>query len=396
MVELLSPISDRVMLKAAIDAGANAVYFGLKTLNMRSSAKNFTLEELPEIISICHEANVKAYLTVNSIVYDSELEEMKQVIAVAKNAGVDAVICWDTAVISECKKQNIEFHISTQASVANSEAALFYKNLGASRVILARELSLDQIKEIIKTGIEVETFIHGAMCVSVSGRCFMSQQLFNRSANRGDCIQPCRREYKIIDEENKELILGNDYVMSPKDLCALPFLDKLIDAGITCFKIEGRARSPEYVKTVTECYREAIDAVGKKQFSNELVDKLAARLNSVYNRGFSRGFYFGSPTADDFAKSYGSNSSTKKVYAGFVRNFFKNNMVAEVQLEANKLKIGDKIMIQGPTTGVQEQILGSMEIDHKQIQEAEKTAVGIKFDFVVRQNDKLFIIVDKN
>lgn len=394
MVELLSPVSDRVMLKAAIDAGADAVYFGLKNLNMRATAKNFSIEELPEIVQICHKNNVKSYLTVNSIVYDAELDELKNIIKAAKESKVDAVICWDTAVISECKKQNIPFHISTQASVSNKEAAEFYKKLGASRIILARELSLNQIREIIKNvDIEVEVFIHGAMCVSVSGRCFMSQHLFKRSANRGDCLQPCRREYKIVDEENNDLILGNEYVMSPKDLCALPFIDRLIDAGITCFKIEGRARSPEYVKTVTECYREAIDACKKKEFSKELVDKLATKLNSVYNRGFSRGFYFGTPTSDDFTDVHGTKASTKKVYVGYVRKFYRQSMVAEVQLDAGKLKVGDKIMVQGQTTGVQEQILTSMEIDHKQIQEAEKRAVGVKLDFIARENDQVFVIV---
>lgn len=396
-MELLSPISDRVMLKAAIDAGADAVYFGLKNLNMRATAKNFSVEELPEIVKICHTNKVKpikAYLTVNSIVYTEELEELKKIIICAKKAGVDAVICWDTAVIQECKKQNIPFHISTQASVSNKEAAEFYKKLGATRIILARELSLEQIKAIIKNvDIEVETFIHGAMCVSVSGRCFMSQHLFKRSANRGDCLQPCRREYRIVDEENNDLILGNEYVMSPKDLCALPFIDKLIDAGITCFKIEGRARSPEYVKTVTECYREAIDAVENKIFNEELIKQLTAKLNSVYNRGFSRGFYFGTPTSDDFTDVHGTKASTKKVYVGYVRKFYRQSMVAEVQLDAGKLKVGDKIMVQGQTTGVQEQILTSMEIDHNQIQEAEKTAVGIKLDFIARENDQVFVIV---
>ena len=393
-MELLSPVSDRVMLKAAIDAGADAVYFGLKNLNMRATAKNFDLEELPEVVQICHKNSVKAYLTVNSIVYTEELDELKKIISTAKQAGVDAVICWDTAVIQECRKQNIPFHISTQASVSNKEAAEFYKNLGATRIILARELSLEQIKEIIKNvDIEVETFIHGAMCVSVSGRCFMSQHLFKRSANRGDCIQPCRREYKIVDEENNDLILGNEYVMSPKDLCALPFIDKLIGAGITCFKIEGRARSPEYVKTVTDCYREAIDACKKKEFSKELVDQLVAKLNSVYNRGFSRGFYFGTPTSDDFTDVHGTKATTKKVYVGCVKKFFKEQMVADILLEAGKLKVGDRIMVQGQTTGVQEQIVTSMEINHKSIQEAEKINVGVKLNFIARENDQVFVIV---
>ncbi|MBD3361784.1 U32 family peptidase [Candidatus Woesearchaeota archaeon] len=395
MVELLAPVSDRIMLKAAIDAGADAVYFGLKKLNMRATGKNFTLEELPEIVKQCHDNKVRVFLTVNSIVYNEELAEIKKIVKGAKGAGVDAIICWDMAVIQECKKQNIEFHISTQASVSNIESAQFYKDLGATRVVLARELNLNQITEIIeKTDIEVETFIHGAMCVSVSGRCFTSQYLFNKSANRGDCLQPCRREYRIIDisEKDKELVLGENYIMSPKDLCALPFLDKLIKAGIVCFKIEGRVRSPEYVKTVTAVYREAIDAVEKGIFNEELIKKLTEKLKTVYNRGFSTGFYLGSPTNDDFTDKHGSKALTKKVYVGFVKNFLKKIMVAEVKVESDNLRIGDKIMIQGPTTGVQEQILDSMQINHKPINEAEKTAVGIKLNFIARENDKVFVI----
>ena len=395
MVELLAPVSDRIMLKAAIDAGADAVYFGLKKLNMRATAKNFTLEELSEIVKQCHDSNVKVFLTVNTIIYNNEIEDVKKVIKSAKQAGVDAIICWDMAVINECKKNNIEFHISTQASVSNVESARFYKNLGAARIVLARELSLKQVKEIIeKTGIQVETFVHGAMCVSVSGRCFLSQHLFNRSANRGDCLQPCRRKYKITDveEPKNELELGESYVMSPKDLCALPFLDKLIDAGITCFKIEGRARSPEYVKTVTEVYRKSIDAVKNNNFNQSLITKFTEKLKSVYNRGFSNGFYFGAPTNDDFTNSSGSKATTKKIYIGYIANFFKNNMVAEVKVEAGKLKIGDKIMVQGETTGVKEQIVDSMEINHKKVEEVEKTNVGVKLDFTSRKNDKVFLI----
>ncbi|MBN1644967.1 U32 family peptidase [Candidatus Woesearchaeota archaeon] len=395
MAELLSPVSDRVMLKAAIDAGADAVYFGLKKLNMRATAKNFDLKELNEIVSICHSNNIKAYLTVNSIVYNDELEEIEKIIRAAKQANVDAIICWDTAVIKECKKQNIVFHISTQASVSNIKSAEFYKDLGAERIILARELNLNQIKEIIeKTGIEVETFVHGAMCVSISGRCFMSHYLFNRSANRGDCLQPCRRKYKItdIEEKDNELLLGEDYVLSPKDLCALPFLDKLINAGITCFKIEGRVRSPEYIKIVTEVYREAIDAVEKGVFNEALINNLSEKLKTVYNRGFSGGFYFNSPTGDDFSDKAGSKATTRKVYAGFVKNFFKKPMVAEVQVEASKLRLGDKIMIQGSTTGVREIIIDSMEIDKMPVKEVEKRNAGIKLNFVARENDKVFII----
>ena len=393
MVELLAPVSDRVMLKAAIDAGADAVYFGLKKLNMRATGKNFTLEELPEIVKQCHDNNVKVFLTVNTIIYNNEIEDVKKIVKGAKEAGADIIICWDMAVIQECKKQGMPFHISTQASIANAEAARFYKELGAERIILARECTLEQIKEIKKTvDIEIETFVHGAMCVSVSGRCFMSQHLFKRSANRGDCLQPCRREYKIIDEENNELILGNNYIMSPKDLCALPFIDKLIEAGIDCFKIEGRVRSPEYVKAVVSAYREAITAHKEGRFNKELVDKLMEKLKTVYNRGFSSGFYLGLPTADDFADTSGSKATQKKTYVGYITNFFKEQGVAAIKLEAGGIKIGDRIMVQGETTGVQEQIIESMEINNKQVEQAEKCMVGIKLKFTARENDKVFIL----
>ena len=393
MAELLAPVSDRVMLKAAIDAGADCVYFGLQKLNMRATARNFTLEELQEIVKQCHDNNVKAFLTVNTIIYNNELGDVKQVISGAKAAGVDAIICWDLAVIQECKRQEIPFHISTQASIANTEAAKFYKSLGAERIVLARECALEQIKEIKqKSGIEIETFVHGAMCVSVSGRCFMSQHLFNRSANRGDCLQPCRREYKIIDEENNELLLGESFVMSPKDLCALPFIDKLIEAGIDCFKIEGRVRPPEYVKTVVSAYREAIDACKEGRFSKELADRLVEQLKTVYNRGFSSGFYLGLPTADDFTDTGGSKATTRKIYVGYVTNYYKEPSVAAIKLEAGAIKKGDRIMIQGETTGVQEQTVESMEINNKKVDKAEKEMAGIKLNFAARENDKVFVI----
>ncbi|MCX8147630.1 MAG: U32 family peptidase, partial [Candidatus Woesearchaeota archaeon] len=286
--ELLSPVFDLVSLRAAISAGADAVYFGLKGLNMRITAKNFELGQLKNIVKICHENNVKAYLTLNTIIYDEDMKKLEAMIKEAKKAKVDAVICWDPAVIMQARKitkGKIPLHISTQASVSNSEAARFYKKLGAKRIILARELNLKQIKDIKnKVNIEIECFVHGAMCVSMSGRCFMSQFVFGRSANRGDCLQPCRRSYIIKDkEEGFELELGNNYVLSPMDLCTLPFIEKLIEAGIDAFKIEGRARSPEYVKVVTECYRKAIDAYFDKKLTPELKQELMNKLRTVYN-----------------------------------------------------------------------------------------------------------------
>lgn len=391
--ELLSPVFDFVSLRAAIDAGCDAVYFGLKELNMRITAKNFELGQLNKVVKLCHESKVKAYLALNTVVYDNEIERLKRIVEEAKKAKIDAIICWDAAVIEEAKKAKIPFHISTQASVSNIETAKFYRKLGARRIVLARELSLKQIAEIKKkAGIEVECFVHGAMCVSVSGRCFMSQFVFGRSANRGDCLQPCRRNYIIRDiEEGYELELGPNYVMSPKDLCTLPFVEKLIETGIDAFKIEGRARSPEYVKIVTECYREAIDAYFEKKLTAQLKTKLMKKLETVYNRGFSSGFFLGKPMNEWTAPE--TKATEKKVFVGIVRNYYPKPSVAEIRLQSGSIKLGDKIMFQGPTTGIFEQKIGSIEINHKRVKEAEKGVnAGIKVDRLVRRNDKVFVV----
>lgn len=388
--ELISPVQDFVSLRAAIDAGADAVYFGLKKFSMRAKAKNFELKELKEVINICHKEKVKAYLTLNTIIYENELDELKQILKTAKSAKIDAVHAWDMAVIREAKKLKIPVHLSTQASVSNSESALFYKKLGIKRIILARECNLNQIKEIKKKSkIEIETFVHGAMCVAVSGRCFTSQFLFKRSANRGECLQPCRRKYLIEDvEEHHRLKIGSDesgsYVMSPKDLCTLPFIDKLKKANIDAFKIEGRNRSPEYVKEVTEAYRQAID--------NGYSEKLLEKVKNVYNRGFSSGFYLGLPTNDDWTDIYGSKAKKKKIYIGLIIHFYPKIKVAELKVESNGLSIGDKIMIQGSSTGIFEQTLDSMEINHKRISQIKKGLVAVKLNNLARKNDKVFCI----
>src|SRR3989344_2768683 len=271
--ELIAPAGNWPMLIAAIKAKADAVYFGVKQLNMRMTANNFELSELKKVVSECHKNKVKAYLTLNSIIYDDEIEKLKKILTEAKKAKIDAVIAWDFSVLKEANKLKIPIHLSTQASVSNYESAeYYYKKFNVESITLARELSLEQIKEIIKKikqnklKLKIETFIHGAMCVSISGRCFLSQEIFNKSANRGECLQPCRRLYKITDvEEGFELDLGQDYILSPKDLCAIEIIDKLIKSGINAFKIEGRNRSSEYVKVATECYREAIDAIAQSK-----------------------------------------------------------------------------------------------------------------------------------
>jgi putative protease len=301
--------------------------------------------------------------------------------------------------LEEAKKLKLNIHLSTQASVSNSKSANFYKKLGVSRIILARECTLRQIKEISKNSkIEIETFVHGAMCVSISGRCFLSQEIFGKSANRGECIQPCRREYTITDAEEKhKLKLGKDYVMSPKDLCALPFIEKLVKSGVKAFKIEGRNRSPEYVKAVTSSYRNAIDDYYNKKLTKEKIKSYISKLKKVYNRGFSSGFYLGLPTARDFTKSYGSRAATRKKYIGFVRNFYKKVSVAEIKLEAGDLKSGDSILVIGNKTGVKEEKISSMQVNKKEVKKVKKgSRVGIKTKNLMRENDKVYVIKSAN
>ncbi len=397
---LLSPVQDFISLKAAIEAGADAIYFGIKGLNMRAGAKNFELKDLKEITKICHKNKVKAYLALNVIVYDSELMQVDNILKRAKQAKIDAIICWDMAVLKKARQLKLETHLSTQASVSNYESARFYSKLGIKQIILARELDIIQIKKIIKKikdnklKLNIETFIHGAMCVSVSGRCFLSQQLFNKSANRGECLQPCRRKYLIKDpEENHELFLGEDYVMSPEDLCTIDIIDQLIEARIDCFKIEGRNRSPEYVKVTTECYRYAIDSYLEGKLTKELKQQLKDKLATVYNRGFSTGFYLGKPI-DRWSHAYGSKATTKKEYIGYIKNFYNKINVAEIKVESGSLSKGDNLMIQGPTTGVKESILDEMQIERKEATRAKKgDNIGIKLNFKARMNDKVYKII---
>ncbi len=393
--ELLAPVSNHVMLAAAIESGADSVYFGLKELNMRITANNFELSELAKVVKKCHDNEVRAYLTVNTIIYEAELDKLKKIIKEAKKANVDAIIAWDMSVVKMALDEGIETHLSTQASVSNSESAKFYKDLGIKRIILARECTLDQIKEIKqKSRVEIETFVHGAMCVSVSGRCFLSQNIFSRSANRGDCLQPCRRKYIIKDpEEDHELVLGEDYVLSPKDMSVMPIIDELIESGIGCFKIEGRNRSPEYVKVVTKAYREAIDLYSEGRLDESKKQELVESLKTVYNRDLSLGFFKGRPAELDFTDVYGSKSTKKKQYIGLVKNYYQKIEVAEIKVETGKLEVGDEMMIQGPTTGVFQQKIDSIEINHKKVDSAVKgDRAAIKTEKIVRPNDKVFLI----
>jgi len=386
--ELLAPAGDWPSLRAAIEAGANAVYFGIQGINMRANAKNFKLTELKTISSLCKENKVKSYLTLNTIIYSDELTKIEKIIKKAKEEKISAIICWDLSVIQLCKKHKIPFHISTQASVSNKDSSKFYKKLGAKRIVLARELNLKQIKEISKV-IDVEVFAHGALCYSVSGRCFLSQEMYGKSANRGECIQPCRRNYLITDSDTKKQIkVENNYCLSPKDLCTLPFLDKLIKAGIKSIKIEGRNRSPEYVKEVTESYRQAID----KGYSKELL----AKVEKVYNRKFSTGFYLGLPTSDDLSKIYGSASKEKKKEIGRVYNYYKSPKVTAIEMTADVLKIGDEVLIIGNKTGVIKQKITSLETNNKQVKQSKRgQLVAFKTEKQTRPNDKVYKILKR-
>jgi putative protease len=383
--ELLAPAGNFAMLITAVNAGANAVYFGLKEFSMRATAKNFSIKDLDKIEKICKPKNVKRYLTLNTIIYNNELKKMEEVIKKVKNK-IDAIICWDLAVIHLCRKYKIPFFISTQASVSNIEAAKFYKKLGAKRIILARELNLKQIKEISKI-IDIECFAHGAMCVAVSGRCFTSQFLFDKSANRGACLHPCRRSYSVKDEEGNELKIQHNKIFSAKDLCTLPFIEKMKKFGITSFKIEGRSREPRYVDTVVRIYKKALE----KRLSNKEIQEGMKELKKVYNRGFSSGFYLGLPSPNDFAKIEHSAAKEKKHYVGEVTHYFTKIKVATIRL-VSELKINDNIVIIGDKTGLQKLQIKHLEINNKSVKKGKKSeGIGLQTK-KVRKNDKVYVI----
>ncbi|MCK5044070.1 U32 family peptidase [Candidatus Pacearchaeota archaeon] len=383
--ELLAPAGNFAMLITAVNAGANAVYFGLKEFSMRATAKNFSIKDLDKIEKICKPKNVKRYLTLNTIIYNNELKKMEDVIKKVKNK-IDAIICWDLAVIQLCRKHKIPFFISTQASVSNIETAKFYKKLGAKRIILARELNLKQIKEISKI-IDIECFAHGAMCVAISGRCFTSQFLFDKSANRGACLHPCRRSYFVKDEEGNELKIQHNKIFSAKDLCTLPFIEKMKKFGITSFKIEGRNREPRYVDTVVRIYKKALE----KKLTKKEIQKEMEELKKVYNRGFSSGFYLGLPNPNDFAKIEHSAAKEKKHYVGEVTHYFPKIGVATIQL-VSELKINDKIVIIGDETGLQKSQIKHIEINKKSVKKGKKgKEIGLLIP-KVRKNDKVYVI----
>ena len=406
--ELIAPAGDWSSMRAALDAGADAIYFGADGFNMRAASKGFAPGDFGGIARLCRSHGAKAYLALNSVLYDSELEAMEGVVAAAKQAGLDAVICWDTAVIGACRRHDMPFHLSTQASVSNYESVKFYASLGARMIVLARELTLDQAAAIIARieeehlPVRIECFVHGAMCVAVSGRCFISQELFGRSANRGECVQPCRRSYSVTDiEEGHELEIGTDYVMSPKDLCTITFLDLLFESGIGAFKIEGRNRSPEYVATTTASYRKAIDFItshrheeGFRESYREFSANLENELAKVYNRGFSNGFYFGRP-AGDWARHHGSVATETKSYVGIVRKYFPKAGVAEILVHSRGLEAGETLSIQGPATGL---VTVTGTPFHQEELQAVLIGQGETFTVRcerVRRNDKVYVLTEK-
>jgi putative protease len=378
--ELLAPAGDFSMLVTAVNAGADAVYFGLKEFSLRANAKNFELNDLEKINEICNKnkgKKVKKYLTLNSIIYTNELDKIEEIIKKIKGK-VDAIICWDLSVIQLCKKYKIPFHISTQASVSNVESAKFYKKLGA------------EIKEITeKAKIKTEVFVHGAMCLAVSGRCLMSQSLFNKSANRGECIHPCRRSYIIKDkQEGYELEVENSHILSAKDLCALPFIEQLKKSGVTCFKIEGRNRDPRYVDTVIKVYRRALD----KKLTEKEIESSLEELKKVYNKGFSSGFYLGIPTSNDFSNVEHSSAKEKKQFIGKISHYYPKIGVATINLVA-ELKVGEKIIVIGKTTGITSSKINRIEINNKSVISGKKgEEIGIKMP-LVKKNEEVYKIL---
>ena len=404
--EILAPAGDFTCLQSALDAGADAVYFGLGTFNMRArSGVNFRLEDLPEISRRCRERGVKAYLALNAIMFEGETDDVERTIVAAK-PHVDAFIVADWGVISLCKKHGVAFHVSTQMSTSNSIAANFLASQGASRVVLARECTLAEVAEIVRRiPIEVECFVHGAQCVAESGRCFMSHDAFGKSACRGECNQPCRRRYLVkavdffsddegnpIHESDTAFIVEPHTVMSAKDLCSLGFVDKLMAAGISSFKIEGRARNAEYVKTVVSAYRQAVDAVVAGCYTPALAEKLTEDVKKVFHREFASGLYFGRPGADQFTDSENSLSSTVKRHIGIVMDYFLKAGIAQVKIQDHSLATGDTIQIHGSTTGVVELVVGELRRDDEVLEVAERGTWATLKTPRCRVGDKVFYI----
>ena len=404
--EIMAPVGSREALAAAIQAGANSVYFGIGKLNMRShSANHFTIDDLNEIAEMCKAHGIQTYLTVNTVIYGEDITTMHEIIDAAKAANITAVIASDVAVMMYCRQVGVEVHLSTQLNISNIDALKFYSQF-ADVAVLARELNMDQVKEIheqiLKQNIcgpkgepiRIEMFCHGAFCMAISGKCYMSLHDANRSANRGECVQICRRSYTVTDNETgNQLEIDNKYIMSPKDLKSVRFIDKMMDAGVRVFKIEGRARGPEYVHTVVSCYKEAIESVLDGTFTEEKKDKWDERLSTVFNRGFWDGYYQGQKMGE-WTKEYGNKATEKKVLIGKVMKYFSRLGVAEIAVEANTFAKGDKLLITGNTTGAMFLNADEIRYDLKPVEVAEQGwRVSIPVPDKVRPNDKLFKLV---
>ena len=404
--EIMAPVGSRESLAAAIQAGANSVYFGIGKLNMRShSANHFTIDDLNEIAETCKAHGIQTYLTVNTVIYGEDITTMHEIIDAAKAANITAVIASDVAVMMYCRQVGVEVHLSTQLNISNIDALKFYAQF-ADVAVLARELNMDQVKEIheqiLKQNIcgpkgepiRIEMFCHGAFCMAISGKCYMSLHDANRSANRGECVQICRRSYTVTDNETgNQLEIDNKYIMSPKDLKSVRFIDKMMDAGVRVFKIEGRARGPEYVHTVVSCYKEAIESVLDGTFTEEKKDKWDERLSTVFNRGLWDGYYQGQKMGE-WTKEYGNKATEKKVLIGKVMKYFSRLGVAEIAVEANTFAKGEKLLITGNTTGAMFLNADEIRYDLKPVEVAEQGwRVSIPVPDKVRPNDKLFKLV---
>ncbi|MBU1014318.1 MAG: U32 family peptidase [Bacteroidetes bacterium] len=406
-VEIMAPVGSYESLSAALQAGTDSVYFGVEQLNMRSkSSNNFTLDDLANIASICKKENVRTYITLNTVIYDEELMLMKSIVDAAKLNGISAIIASDQSVIQYSKSVGMEIHMSTQTNITNIEAVKYYAQY-ADVMVTARELNLKQVKAITEaiskqnicgpSGnlIQIEIFAHGALCMAVSGKCYLSLDNLNSSANRGACLQICRRPYKVMDKDGGiELEVDNEYIMSPKDLNTIEFLDLILGAGVKVLKLEGRGRSPEYVKTVVECYKEAAQAYFDGNYTKENIGRWNQKLGSVYNRGFWDGYYLGRKTGE-WTERYGSQATKRKVYVGMVTNYFSNIGVAEIKMESHDLNLEDDIMIIGPTTGVYEDKLSEIRVDENKKQKTIKGELcSIPVKSLVRRMDKVYKVID--
>ncbi|MDT8400562.1 MAG: peptidase U32 family protein [Bacteroidales bacterium] len=402
-IEIMAPVGSRESLMAAIQGKADSVYFGVEQLNMRArSSHNFTEKDLPEIIEICRVNNIKSYLTLNVVIYDEEVEQLKSIIRTAADSGISAIIASDLAAIQNAYEAGVEVHLSTQVNISNFHALKFYSQW-ADTVVLARELNLLQVRKIYEQILEdntrgpsgrqvrIEMFAHGALCMAISGKCYLSLHENNKSANRGNCYQTCRKGYLVRERETGyELDIDNEYIMSPKDLCTIGFVNKLLDAGVRVLKIEGRARSPEYVKTVAEAYNEAVGALINGTYDGALIEKLRNKLASVFNRGFWDGYYLGRKMGE-WSHNYGSSATRRKIYLGRVNNYFTRLKVAEIKLETGDMQKGDELLIIGPGTGVINYTVSEIRVDDKATDKSLKgETCSIPVDTFLRRSDKIY------